>query len=394
MKNLLIQLKYTFLMSVKDRSFIFWMIAFPIILCTAFYFAFGNIDKEAEIDIKFGLSQNIANSETMESILAQVPLFEVIKDDEKMLKEKLLNKELDVYLDRDYKLIVFESTTNSKIAVNIIEEMQKYGISYIISKNDKVNLGLKTPDIIGYDFKDVVPYLNEAYKSKDFSIMSSAFGFTKYVEYKNGEASVLKTILFTSFGMFSLYGIYICIYLMELIQGYLSPLAVRVSVAPYKKRNLIINAFISGFILTFIFNIITMLYVKYILGVTLFNDLKLTFLVLVVANIFGNSLGILFGISKKFTSEQKSGLVTAFLLILSFMCGMGGSADLRQRIEESVPILNRLNPVNLINECLYQVNIIENTNVLFRNLNILLLVGLIILIISGIILRRKSYDSL
>lgn len=40
--------KYHFKSSIRNKSAIFWCFAFPLILATLFYFAFGNLLKESE----------------------------------------------------------------------------------------------------------------------------------------------------------------------------------------------------------------------------------------------------------------------------------------------------------------------------------------------------------
>ncbi len=376
-------------MSAKSGQFVFWMTLFPIILCSAFYLTFNDIDKADNLNIKFGINEN----NVLEEILSEVPIFEIIKADDEKLEKKLLDKKIDVYLDSDYRLVGFDSNTKSNIALNVLEGIKQYALAYTIKANNEYGLALNNKEILKYSLKELAPYIEKGMKLKNYIPKDFLKEDDKNIEYINSESSVLKIILFTSFAMFSLYGIYISLHFMSIVEAYLSLVALRIASSPYKKSKMILVTFTASLLMSFVFNIIIMLFVSYVLGVSLFTNLKLTFIILVFAGIFGNSLGILFSLVKGLTTEQKSAFTTAFLLILSFMCGMGGNANLRQVIERTHPILNRINPINLINEALYQANMIGDFSIIPRNLSILLVGSILLLIISGLILRRKSYDS-
>ncbi len=376
-------------MSIKDGQFIFWMTLFPIILCSAFYLAFNDIDKSDNLQIKFGINQD----NTLEEILSEVPIFEIVKADDEELKSKLLDKQIDVYLDNNYQLIVFDNNSESNIALTVLEEIKQYAIAYTIKANNEFDLGIDNKDILKFNLKELAPYIEQGSKFKKLLPQELLLKSNNNLKYINSESSVLKIILFTSFAMFSLYGIYISLHFMSIVEAYLSPVALRIASSPYKKSKLILVTFTASLLLNFIFNILLMLFVSFVLGISLFTNLKLSFIILFFAGIFGNSLGILFSLVKGLTTDQKSAFTTAFLLILSFMCGMGGNANLRQVIERAYPILNRINPINLINESLYQANMIGDFSIIPRNLSILLVGSILLLMISGLILRRKSYDS-
>ncbi len=386
MKQFLFQFKYISLQLIKEKQFMFWMIAFPMILCSCFYLAFSNLDKPTKLNIKVGITPDNALSEIMESI----PIFTVLEEKEELLQNKLLNKEISGYIDSKYKVNVAESSTSTNIFVSVVEQIQKHAIASMIKTNAETPIGLTNQQILALRLKDIAPYLANIPESefRQNTLISSS-----EIVYKNQDSSILKIILFTAFGMFSMYGLYISSGLMEIVQGYLSTLAARVSISPYKKGALVLNIFIISILFGIVFNLLIVLFVKFALGITLFTNLKLTALVFMVAILYSTSLGILFGTVKQLTAGSKTGIITVTLLFFSFLCGMGGRS-FRQYFEQNIPILNRINPVNLVNEALYRVNYIGDTTYLARNMGILIVFTVVLLIISSIILRRKSYDSL
>ncbi len=389
MRNFFTQLKYSIIMSIKDGQFLFWMTVFPILLCSAFYLAFNDIDKLDNLNIQFGINQD----NVLEGILNQVPIIEITKADDKELKAKLLDKKIDVYLDSNYELVIMVSNIKSEISLDVLKKIKQYALAYTIKANNDYNLGLNNRDILRFSLKELAPYIEKGIKSKAFVAKEFIQKKNQNIEYKNTESSVLKIILFTCFSMFSLYGIYISLHFMEMIEADLSPVAIRIASSPYKKSKMIVVTFTASLLMNFVFNILLMFFVSYVLDVNLFTKLKLSLIILFFAGIFGNSLGILFSLVKGLTRAQKSGLTNMVLLILSFICGMGGNTDLQRIIERTYPILNRINPINLINEALYQANIIGNWSIVPRNLSLLLIGSIFLLVISGVILRRKNYDS-
>ncbi len=391
MKSFFFNLKYSILISIKEREFLFWFMIFPLILCSAYYLAFSNLDKEESLNVKLGIIDN----NPFEVFFEKIPIIELVKGTEEELNEKLLLEEIDGYLDSNYEINVANSMTQAKILVNIVESVKRYSISYIIKANNNMNLDLNNDDILDYSLKDIASYMNEPDKMLMMSPKISDFLTAETLtEYKNQNASILSIILFSSFAMFSLYGKFLGIHFMEHIQAYLNPIGLRLAVSPQRKSSLIISTFLTAFIMNLIFNMIIVLFVHFVLCIHLFVNIKMSFLILLFANLFGNSAGVLIGINKTFTEKQKTAFVNSSLLIMAFICGMAGNTSARQAIEKHAPIFNLINPVNLVNESLYQVNYIGDLSVLPRNLGILFAGSVILLTISGLILRRKSYDSL
>ncbi len=393
MKNFSFQLKYTLILTIRSKSFVFWMTVFPLILCTAFYLAFSNLDNDMEFKVKLG----IVEGSQIENILSTIPILDIEKNSEIELEKKLKNDEIDGFLDNNYDLILLSKSENqnkNSILINTIKEVKKYSQAYAIKGNNRLNLGLSNNDILRFSFKDTVLFIydNKIYESLNFSDFE--YKFTDEITYISSESSILKTVFYSSFGMFSLYGIYISLFMMYLVQGYLSPLACRISVSPYKKSTLIAVVFIDSFLLNIFFNLIIMSYVSFVLKIKLFSNLNLTVLTLLIASLLGNSIGILIGIGRKLSNEKKTVLTSVLLLILSFSCGMNGSSSIKLLIEDYFPLFNRINPVNLVNESLYKINLIHDINHLARNWITLIAMSIVLLLISFITLRRKSYDSL
>ncbi len=388
MKKFIFQFKYTALMLLKEKQLLFWMIFFPILICSAFYMAFSNLDNPIDMTIKLG----IVSDSTAKSVLSKVPIFQLVEYDREKLSAKLLNEDIDAYLDENYELVVPDSSVKSNVAVGVIESIEKYSIAYMIRYDNEHAISSDSSKYTTMSSKELFERLPRY--ERDFNMASLLMLINKKIEYKNQESSTLKTVLFTAFAMFSLNVIYMSASLMEIVQGYLSHLAIRISASSYKKRDMILAVFSVCIVFNIVYNVVLYGFVKFILGVTLFTQFGISLLILLVSSVFGVSIGILFGTVKSINIDQKSGVTTAVILLFSFLCGMNGQGQVRLNIEEKLPLLNRINFVNLINESFYQANLIGDWSKIPRNLTILVIASLVILVISGFVLRRKTYDSL
>ncbi len=381
-------LKYAIVQSLREKQFLFWMMFFPMLLCSAFYLGFSELDKDVDVKVRVGVNQDSAYI----TILNFIPVVDITKGDDDALKEQLQDETIDGYLSQDNVLYIKNDTFESDVIVSIFEDIKQFLTAFIIKEKDALNLNASDDEIINMSLNELAPYIGKLYQHMDYRDMN--FKSSAALVIKEQETSTLKIMLFSAFAMFSIYGIFIGTELVNIVQSYLTPMAARVSISPYKKSHMVGAIFLASVILSLCFNLLLTLFVTYVLGVPMFNQPTQTILIYIVASIFASSLGILFGTIRIIPQNIKNMVINNVILVLSFISGMSGDTNIRSEIEQHIPILNRLNFVNVVNESLYQVNYIGNTQNLPRNLAILLGWALIILVLSSMVLRRQNYDSI
>ncbi len=387
MRNIVFLLKYGFLQILRDKQFLFWMGLFPILLVSVFYLAFSNIDS-GNFTVVFGVEADSA----LMPVLEKIEVFDLlIEDDEAAFKNKLLDGGIDAYINSDYEVVVANSSSKSNVAVDVIGQIRKYSLAYIFSTREERVIPLSDEEILALKLKDIVPYMSEG---GHFSVAGLEEKISSTIRKETQETSVLQIVLFTAVAMFSFYGAFTSTRFTSLFQGYLSRVGARISVSSFKKSELVLSTIISAAIMSILFVSLVIGYINLILGVKIFTDATYTLLILLVACFFSIAMGTAIGIIKGIKYEYKGSVINGILLLSSFLCGMGGDASFKTRLDDISPIINLLNPVNLVNESLYQVNLIGNTANVFRNLSILLVAGSLIFVIVGVFLRRKSYDSI
>ena len=80
-------------------------------------------------------------------------------------------------------------------------------------------------------------------------------------------------------------------------------------------------------------------------------------------------------------------------MFLSVLSGMTG-VTLKYVIDKNVPILNLINPCNLITDGFYSLYYYDTLNRYFRDVCFLLIFVLIAFVVSFASLRRERYDSI
>ena len=153
---------------------------------------------------------------------------------------------------------------------------------------------------------------------------------------------------------------------------------------------------IHGFIdndLNLLANVLLLIFIKYILNINLLTELKYSLIFIILGNIFGVALGIFIGISNKKSTNTKVLLSLMITLFSSFISGMM-SPDVKVLVDKNMPLLARLNPMSIMTNNLYRINLLGITEGVREGIIALSIYSLILIGISYIFLRRRTYDSI
>lgn len=193
--------------------------------------------------------------------------------------------------------------------------------------------------------------------------------------------------------MVSTYGIFSGIEIVKLIQANMSNIGARINVTPLKKHEFLLAGIVVALILNLFANGILLIFIKYALRLNLFTETKYSTILILMGNLFGIALGIFIGVSNKKNEGVKNAMALAITLFLSFISGMIGP-DIKVMIDKSVPILSRINPISIITNNLYRINLLGSTKSAREGILILSFYCIALIFTSYIFLRRKNYDSI
>ena len=335
----------------RSFDFVFWTLAYPIIMAIFFNAAFGGMLNPNLERVKIGIS----GENQMLPILEEIDFLDLhlIEGDE--YEEKLYNEEIHGYVDDNLNLIVAKSGIQQTIIKEVLEQLKQ------------------------------TIKLNRPFDGREFSV--------NYVSSRDQKANATTIVFYSLIAMVSTYGVFAGIETVSLIQANLSNLGIRLNVTPLKKKDFLMAGTIVAFLLNLLSNVMLLLFIEYILKIELFKEYLYSLLLIILGNLFGIALGIFIGSSNKKSVNVKTVTGIAVTLFLSFLSGMM-SPWIKIIIDKNVPIIGRINPISIISNNLYRINILGSTKSVTEGIVILLIYTLLLLFMSYIFLRRKSYDSI
>ncbi|WIV12964.1 ABC transporter permease [Proteiniborus sp. MB09-C3] len=351
MKNLFRNCIYQGKNLYRDKSFLFWTLMYPLIMAIFFYTAFNGIMNVELENINIG----IKDENPIGFILEEIEFLNVHKISEDEITEKLENEEIEGFVENDLSLLVKKSGMNQTIIKEVLDQIKQMG-------------ELKVP-IERFDFN------------------------INYVSGRNQKADVVIIIFYSLIAMVSAYGIFPGITTVSLIQANLTNVGKRINVAPLRKNEFLLAGVIVALILNLLSNALLLIFIKYVLKIDLFTQMKYSAIFIIIGNLFGVALGIFIGASNKQNENVKALLGVMITLFLSALSGMM-SPNIKILIDEKAPIINRLNPIGIITNNLYRINLLENTQNVSEGVFILSIYCLVLISISYVFLRRKTYDSI
>ena len=370
--------KYQLKTLLRNRTVIFWTLVFPIILATFFNLAFSNLTSSENFD-----AVDVALVEKQENNGFKEILQSLDQDDNKLINLKITNlsdaKELlkdekisGYYLiDSSIELIVNDSGINETILESIINE-------YLSLQSTINNIGSINPDIIYNNILNQLDLNQNHFKQIDIG--------------KNTDSTVI--YFYTLIGMNCLNASFCGLRANSQIEANLSRQGTRINISPISKLVTIISSLITSFIIQFSIMMVLMAYVVFGVKVNFGNQISYIILLIAIGCFTGIALGNFIGNVLKFKNEDnKISFLSSFSLILSFFSGMM-IMDIKYWIQNNLPIFSYLNPVNLITDGLYALYYYDNLNRYTTNMTCLFIIGLILLLGSLIIARRKQYDSI
>ena len=363
----------------KNKILIFWTFMFPIILGTLFNMAFSNINSEESFKVvKIGIVDDInykyddAFPYAFNALGAEGEnqMFDITYGTIDELKVLLEDQKISgyLYLDQGPHIVV-----------------KKNGIEQTIFKNvvDEVNMVRK--DMFGIDYasmEGVIEHIN--------GLMSSE---VKVNNTSNKNLDYVMIEFYTLIAMSCLYGATISMYSLNQVLPNMSNKGKRVGVSPIPKGKLIVSNLLASFIVQLLGVFLLFLYTIFVLNVDYGPNMPLVVLTAVAGSFAGLSIGIFVSSVFKKSENAKIGIIVGSTMFFSFLAGMMG-ITMKYVIDTNMPILNIINPVNMITDALYALYSYNTLNRFIFDIGSLLIFSFVLLGISYMFFRRNKYDSI
>ena len=372
--NFIYQLKT----GLRSKDLILWMIIYPIALGTFFKLAFGNIyDNDIKFSqIKVAVVENAGEDTTLRNVLKEISEGEDALLDVSYMTEDEAVKALK---DEEVKGII---TDNGTLSLTVSSN----GIrSTILEKFvERYNLNVK---IIGEAAGDPEKLKKVAAAlSKDYETITAK-------ALSKGNTNIYDQYFYNLIAMVALFGSMTGLHISIENQGNLSALGARKCVSPTPKSMTILSALAATFVMQTICMVISVTYIHFGLGVDMGNRLGFFYLTSIIAGMVGSSLGFFVGSINKASLSTKNSICTAVSLMLCFLSGLmdGG---MKQKVAESAPWFNKINPAAVICDSLFSLNIYEDFERYNRCVLTMLITTALFIFLGFMFTRRRKYASL
>lgn len=366
---------------LRNRSLLFWTFAFPVVLGLLFNLAFGNLDEMMSLETsKVGIvSTDETKSEQFKTVLKEIK----DDDDEVVFKSKELSKkeaqaqlsddEIAGYFEIDAETIeLFVSKSGTQQTV-LKELLNQY-----LQNTDKIETLMATGTV-------QPQMLNQVLEQKS------------YVKDGNGTGNFnLKSFyFFTLVGMTVMYGFMWGLRNANDQQANQSPEGMRLCLIPRNKLLVSFANMLASFVLFFVQTTLILMFYRFVYQVEFGDHWNYILLVCALGAFTAISFGTLIGNAlSKLAFQQKISIGISISMIMSFLAGMMGSQSIKYWIDVHVPLLGRINIVNLISESLYQLFYYQSLDPFYMNLLWLAGFGILFILLNYSFERKVQYDHL
>lgn len=378
--------KYSLKILLRNKALIFWTFAFPIVLATLYNMAFSNIEKKEALSI---IDIAIVNSHDFDNNVMYKDVFNLLsnKDNE----DRLFNIKY----------------TNEESAKKLLEEKRIEG--YLTFDNDEINITVSQSGINETIIRSVVDEIKsntEIYNtlisknmdSSDYSILikniNNEINNTKVKLNNKTNANISYTMIeyYNLIAMAALYGGLISMFIINGKLANTSSVGKRVSISPIKKLSMLLGSLLASFIVQLIGLLLLFLYTIFVIKVD-YGNLCLVLLLSILGVFAGLSLGIAIATKLKTSEGAKTGVLISITMLWCFLAGMTG-ITMKYVIDKNIPLLNIINPANMITDGFYSLYYYTDLNRFYFNIISLIIFSIIMILISLNDLIRRQYDSI
>lgn len=383
--------KYSLKVLFRNKPLIFWTYIFPLILALLFNLAFKDIESNEmlkTIDIAVVNSESFENDTITKNILKELSneenkIFNIEYTDLEKSKELLENKEISGYIiyDNDIKIVINNNGIN--------ETILKYTLDEIQNTKNMVNIMLTSSITKEINNGNININYNEIYNNIMNKISNTNI---KLNDISNKNLSYTMIEYYTLIAMAALYGSMLSMYITNYNDARMCAVGKRKNVSPTNKMTLIVSGLLSSYIVQLIGMFILFMFMIFVLKIEFIKLGKVIFLSL-LSSLAGLSLGVFVSSIFKAKENTKTGIIITITMICCYLSGMMG-ITMKYIIDTNIPIINKINPANMITDALYSLYYYEDNIRYSFNIISLIIFSTIMILISYLKLRREKYDSI
>lgn len=415
----------TLRINLREKSSLFWLFCFPILLSTMFLGMFGNLSATYEVTtMRFAMVANgdYCKSEGAQQLVAAMQrtpvavqecgtapdamdvdsgvtdlrdLLDVTPVDNAAEATDLINTDTDM---RGFLMVdgdgLLHMTISRATVSSVNDTMSTPGLPVSLSILDGA-IGMfnrQTLTVAQIMASDPAVFANEAFTAA----VQETPGFTRQVRLTNFKPDESARYYYALLAMTALMAMTFAVTTVCSTQANLSALGMRRSLAPLTRFRQLMGGFLASWLCTFCSLLVALLYIHFVCRISFGGRWAATLLAIVVASFASNALGTLLGSLPKLTAGTKIGLTTAISCALSLLSGLYGSGAmaLSDWIQRNAPIVATINPTQQVTNLFYDILYYDSYAPFFRTVGILLTMAVLALALATVFLRRQRYAHL
>ena len=372
------EFKYNMLSTLRDKRFLFWLIAFPIILGTFFKATMSSIYEQ---EMKF----------------TSIPTA-IVKEKDDRIFESVIES-----VSTGDNALIDAVTVDEEEALELLEKDKVKGIIY---GGDKVRLSVSGRGISQTILKAFTDrYLTQEKLIKD-TLKKDPSKLTAVTAELTKELNVLEENKVTQ-GNTDLYVLYYynliamvaaCSSVTGLSaavsnQADMSAIGARKSCSATPKLKSILGVLSGCWLLGTFSVIICITFVITVLRVELGGDIPLVYISGILGSIMGTSMGFMIASLVRGSYEKKNAAAMIVSLGGSFLSGLM-VGNIKPILMDKAPVINTLNPSAMICDSLYYLNIDDDYSRFTGKMILMLAMTVLFTAVGLIVTRRKKYASI
>lgn len=370
--------KYSLKNAFRQKEFLFWILAFPIILGTFFYVAFNSMyEKESMFNkIPVAIVENTENTAFKEVIK------ELSSGEDAMFDSKFTDSQtaLDMLKTNDISGII---NVDSELSLTVSNDGIKQTIikSFLDQYQIRESIIMETVNNNPQNVQSVI------------DAMSQEINCNESLSLSNGNMDTYIQYFYNLIAMAAFFGSISGLYIAINNQGNLSAIAARKCISPTNKLTSITASLLASFVAQVVCVSIGITYILFILKVDMGDKIPMVYLSGAVGSLTGVTMGFFIGSFGRLNQNVKMAISMSVTMLSCFLSGLM-IGNMKSVIEMYVPIVNRINPAALISDLFYCLNIYNDYRRYTEKFVTLLILSVVFTIGGFLLTRRKKYASL
>ena len=371
-------LKYEFIGCIRNKDLLLWLMLFPIVLGVLFKVAFGSIYEKNTLFSAVPTAVVITQeNEIFRNVIDSVsgdesPLLDVTYADENEALELLKNNDVSgiIYAGDEVTLTVAGTGMQETLLKAFIEQ---YGVYETLIEDTIKNDPTKLQAVISALSEDI---------SACTEIPMTQGNTDQFIQY-----------FYNLIAMVAIFGSITGLHITENNQANMSALGARKNCSPTPKSLSLSASLIGSFAAQAVCMLVCVTFLAFVLKVDFGDRLPLVYLAAVTGGSMGVTMGFFVGSIRALPQEAKLAINMSVSMVLCFLSGLM-VGNMKAIIAEAAPWFNNVNPVALISDSFYCLNLYSDYE-RFTVKIVSMLIYLVLFGILGIVLsRRKRYASI